>query len=84
MTRVINTQDIDRVMVGLSFNHMEKRSVKAALAVKLSELIKKRSVSSAEAAASMSIIRPQVRNDKSLNISPERLMQILVPLGQHI
>lgn len=62
-------------------------SAKAALALKLNEVIEGRDLSQAEAAAITGMSQPkvsQVRHYKLQNISLERLMQALVALDQHV
>lgn len=87
MTRKANPQDADNVLVGIGFNDAEKPSAKTALAVKLNDIIDKRSLSQTEAAAITGMTQPkisQVRHYKLQNISLERLMQALVSLDQHV
>ena len=87
MTRKANPQGTDNVLVDLGFNDAEELSAKAALAVKLNELIDKRNLSQTEAAAITGMTQPkvsQVRRYKLQNISLERLMQALVSLDQHV
>lgn len=87
MTRKANPQGTDNVLADLSFDDAEELSAKAALAVKLNELIDKRDLSQTEAAAITGMTQPkvsQVRRYKLQNISLERLMQALVSLDQHV
>ena len=75
------------VLVDLGFDDAEELSAKAALALKLNELIEQRGLSQTEAAAITGMTQPkisQVRRYRLQNISLERLMQALVSLGQHI
>ena len=77
----------DNVLVDLGFEDAEEISVKATLALKLTQLIDKRGLSQVEAAAIMGMTQPkvsQVRRYKLQNISLERLMQALVSLDQHV
>ena len=87
MTRKANPQGTDNVLADLGFDDAEELSAKAALAVKLNELIDKRDLSQTEAAAITGMTQPkvsQVRRYKLQNISLERLMQALVSLDQHV
>lgn len=87
MTRKAYPQGTDNVLVDLGFNDSEELSAKAALAVKLNDLIDKRNLSQTEAAAITGMTQPkvsQVRRYKLQNISLERLMQALVSLDQHV
>lgn len=82
-----NPQGTDNVLVDLDFDDAEELSAKAALAVKLNELINKRGLSQTEAATVTGMTQPkvsQVRRYKLQNISLERLMQALVSLDQHV
>jgi predicted XRE-type DNA-binding protein len=77
----------DNVLVDLGFNDAEELSAKAALAVKLNDLIDKRGLSQTEAANITGMTQPkvsQVRRYKLQNISLERLMQALVSFDQHV
>lgn len=87
MTRKANAQGTDNVLADLGFDDAEELSAKAALAVKLNELIDKRDLSQTEAAAITGMTQPkvsQIRRYKLQNISLERLMQALVSLDQHV
>lgn len=87
MTRKDYPQGVDNVLADLGFADAEEMSVKAILAVKLNELIDKRSLSQTEAAHITGMTQPkvsQVRRYKLQNISLERLMQALVSLDQHV
>ncbi len=87
MTRKANPQGTDNVLADLGFDDAEELSAKAALAVKLNELIDKRDLSQTEAAAITGMTQPkvsQVRRYKLQNISLERLMQALVSLDQQV
>ena len=87
MTRKVNPQGTDNVLADLGFDDAQELSAKAALAVKLNELIEKRDLSQTEAAAITGMTQPkvsQVRRYKLQNISLERLMQALVSLDQHV
>lgn len=87
MTRKANSQGADNALADLGFDDAEELSAKAALAVKLNELIDKRNLSQTEAAAITGMTQPkvsQVRRYKLQNISLERLMQALVALDQRV
>ena len=78
MTRKDHPQGTDNVLADLGFEDAEELSAKAVLAVKLNELIDKRSLSQTEAAHITGMTQPkvsQVRRYKLQNISLERLMQ---------
>lgn len=80
-------QGTDNVLLDLGFDDAEELSTKAALALKLNELIDQRGLSQTEAAAITGMTQPkvsQVRRYKLQNISLERLMQALVSLDQHV
>lgn len=85
MARKDNPQGTDNVLLDLGFNDAEELSAKAALALKLNELIDRRGLSQNETAAITGMTQPkvsQVRRYKLQNISLERLMQALVSLDQ--
>ncbi len=87
MVRKDNPQGTDNVLLDLGFDDAEELSAKAALALKLNELIAKRRLSQTEAATITGMTQPkvsQVRRYKLQNISLERLMQALVSLDQHV
>lgn len=87
MTRKDNPQGTDNVLHDLGFDDAEELSVKAALALKLNELIDQRGLSQNETAAITGMTQPkvsQVRRYKLQNISLERLMQALVSLDQRV
>jgi predicted XRE-type DNA-binding protein len=80
-------QGTDNVLLDLGFDDASDLSAKAALALKLNELIDQRSLSQTETAAITGMTQPkvsQVRRYKLQNISLERLMQALVSLDQHV
>jgi predicted XRE-type DNA-binding protein len=80
-------QGADNVLRDLGFDDAEELSAKAALALKLNELIDHRGLSQAETAAITGMTQPkvsQVRRYKLQNISLERLMQALVSLDQRV
>jgi predicted XRE-type DNA-binding protein len=84
---VKNPKGTRNVLVDLGFEDAEELSVKAALAVKLNELIDKRGLSQTDTATITGMTQPkisQVRNYKLQNISLERLMHALVSLDQHV
>jgi predicted XRE-type DNA-binding protein len=87
MRRKTHRRSTDNVLVDLGFDDAEELSAKAALALKLNELIDKRGLSQMEAATITGMTQPkvsQVRRYKLQNISLERLMQALVSLDQRI
>ncbi|MDE3071632.1 helix-turn-helix domain-containing protein [Dyella sp. KRB-257] len=87
MARKDNPQGTDNVLLDLGFDDAEELSAKAALALKLNELIDRRGLSQNEAAAITGMTQPkvsQVRRYKLQNISLERLMQALVSLDQRV
>lgn len=87
MARKDRPQGTDDVLADLEFAEAKELSVKAVLAVKLNELIDKRSLSQIDAAHITGMTQPkvsQVRRYKLQNISLERLMQALVSLDQHV
>jgi predicted XRE-type DNA-binding protein len=77
----------ENMLVNLGFVALGELSVKAALALKLNDLIAQRKLSQMEAAALTGMTQPkvsQVRRYKLQNISLERLMQALVSLDQRV
>lgn len=82
-----NPRGTRNVLVSLGFEDAEELSAKAALALKLNELIDQRSLSQTDAAGIIGMTQPkvsQVRRYQLQNISLERLMQALVSLDQHV
>jgi predicted XRE-type DNA-binding protein len=87
MNRNDPPQGTDNVLLDLGFDDAEELSAKAALALKLNELIDRRGLSQTEAATITGMTQPkvsQVRRYKLQNISLERLMQALVSMDQHV
>ena len=87
MSRKDTPQGTDNVLLDLGFDDAEELSAKAALALKLNELIDQRDLSQTEAAHITGMTQPkvsQVRRYKLQNISLERLMRALVSLDQHV
>jgi predicted XRE-type DNA-binding protein len=87
MSRKGKRQGTDNVLVDLGFEDADELSAKAALALKLNELVDKRGLSQVQAAGITGMTQPkisQVRRYKLQNISLERLMQALVSLDQHV
>ena len=87
MSRKDNPQGIDNVLVDLGFDEADELSAKAALALKLNQLIDKRGLNQTEAAAITGMTQPkvsQVRRYRLQNISLERLMQALVSFDQRV
>jgi predicted XRE-type DNA-binding protein len=76
MTRKHPPRGTDNVLVEPGFDDAEELSVKAALALKLNELVEKRGRVQPEDS--------QLRRYKLQNISLERLMQALVSLDQRV
>ncbi len=77
----------DNVLVDLGFEDAEELTAKAALALKLNDLIEKRCLSQTQVAAITGMTQPkvsQVRRYKLQNISLERLMRALVSLDQRV
>ncbi len=87
MKRKDKIQGTDNVLVDLGFEDAKELSAKAALAVKLNELIEARGLNQTEVAGIIGMTQPkvsQVRRYRLQNISLERLMQALVSLDQHV
>ena len=87
MARKTNPQGTDNVLADLGFDDAEELTAKAALALKLNDLIDQRGLSQTEAAVIIGMTQPkvsQVRRYKLQNISLERLMQALVSLDQRV
>ncbi len=87
MKRKDHPPGITNVLLDLGFDDAEELSAKAALAVKLNQLIDKRGLTQIETAALTGMTQPkvsQIRRYKLQNISLERLMQALVALDQHV
>lgn len=87
MNRNSHPQGVANVLLDLGLDDAEELSAKAALALKLNELIDLRGLNQTEAAAITGMTQPkvsQVRRYKLQNISLERLMQALVSLDQHV
>lgn len=87
MARKDNPHGTDNVLLDLGFDDAEELSAKAALALKLNEVIDRRGLSQTETAAIIGMTQPkvsQVRRYKLQNISLERLMQALVSLDQRV
>lgn len=87
VTRIDHPQGTDNVLLDLGFDDAEELSAKAALALKLNELIDQRGLSQIAAAAITGMSQPkvsQVRRYKLQNISLERLMQALVSMDQQV
>lgn len=87
MNRDDRSQGSSNLTVNVDFTDAHEPPAKAALALKLNELIDQRGLSQVEAAAIIGMTQPkvsQVRRYKLQNISLERLMQALVSLDQHV
>ena len=79
-------QGTDNVLLDLGFDDAEGLSVKAALALKLNELIDQRGLGQAEAAHITGMTPPevsQVRRYRLQNIAQRRLMQALTRMSYH-
>src|SRR3546814_2074779 len=86
MIRTVPPRGTDNVLLDLGFADAEELSAKAALALKLNELIDQRGLSQTDAATIIGMTQPkvsQVRRYKLQNISLERLMQALVRSEEH-
>ncbi|WP_321859758.1 helix-turn-helix transcriptional regulator [Burkholderia cenocepacia] len=87
MNRKTHPRGTDNVLVDLGFDDAKELTAKAALALKLNDLIDKRGLSQIETAAITGMTQPkvsQIRRYKLQNISLERLMEALVSLDQHV
>ncbi|PTB16910.1 XRE family transcriptional regulator [Trinickia symbiotica] len=87
MSRKVIPRGTGNVLLDLGFHDAEELSAKAALALKLNNLIDQRGLSQTEAAAITGMTQPkvsQIRRYKLQNISLERLMHALVSLDQHV
>lgn len=87
MSRNDRFPDSANLAMDVDVDDAQELSAKAALALKLNELIDQRGLSQMEAAAITGMTQPkvsQVRRYKLQNISLERLMQALVSLDQHV
>ncbi|HWK61601.1 MAG TPA: helix-turn-helix transcriptional regulator [Eoetvoesiella sp.] len=82
-----SSQGTANVLADLGFDDARELSAKAALAVKVNDLIDKRGLTQMEVATIIGMAQSkvsQIRRYKLQNISLERLMQALVSLGQHV
>ncbi|WP_028731120.1 helix-turn-helix domain-containing protein [Pandoraea sp. E26] len=87
MAHIAPPKGTDNVLADLGFEDAEELTAKAALALKLNELIDQRGLNQTETAVITGMTQPkvsQVRRYKLQNISLERLMQALVSLDQHV
>jgi predicted XRE-type DNA-binding protein len=87
MNRKNYFQGTDNVLVDLSFDDAPALTAKAALALKLNDLIDRSSLTHIEAAPYIGMtltMISQVRRYKLKNISLERLIHALVLLDQHV
>lgn len=87
MSHIDHPEGIENVLFDLGFEDAEELSAKAALALKLNEVIDQRGLTQTQAAVLTGMTQPkvsQVRRYKLRNISLERLMQALVALDQHV
>ncbi|MGL6428643.1 helix-turn-helix domain-containing protein [Aeromonas hydrophila] len=86
MSRNDTPQGTDNVLLDLGFDDAEGLSAKAALALKLNELIGQRSLGQTEAAHIIGMTQPevsQVHRYKLQNISLERLVHALARMSYH-
>jgi len=86
MSRHDAPQGTDNVLLNLGFDDAGALSAKAALALKLNELIDQRGLGQPEAAHTIGMTQPevsQVRRYKLQNISLERLMQALARMSYY-
>lgn len=87
MTATNLCQGTDNVLVDLGFEDAKELSAKAALALKINQLVESRGLLQSEAARITGMSQPkmsQIRCYKLQNISLERLMQALVSLDQRV
>ena len=87
MPHIATPKGTDSMLADLGIDDAEEHPAKAALALKLNELIDQRGLNQTETAAITGMTQPkvsQVRRYKLQNISLERLMQTLVSLDQHV
>jgi predicted XRE-type DNA-binding protein len=87
MSRKGESRGVSNVLADLGFEDAEELSAKAALALKLNQLIDKRGFNQVQVAVLTGMTQPkvsQVRRYKLQNISLERLMQALVSLDQRV
>lgn len=78
---------VDNVLVDLGFDDAQELSTKAALALKLNQLIEQKQLTQTQAAALTGLAQPKIsliRNYKLQNISLERLMHALTALDQRV
>lgn len=92
MTRKANkaktqARGTDNVLADLGFPDAGELTAKAILAKKINDIVARRGLTQADAAALLAMPQPKVsaiRNYKLRGISLERLMQALTALGQHV
>ena len=87
MARKIFSSGTDNVLLDLGLEDADQLSSKALLAMKINELVDRRSLSQSQVAGLIGMSQPkvsQIRNYKLLNISLERLMHALVSLDQRV
>jgi len=87
MKHTKDREGTDNVLQDLGFADAKELSAKAALALKINQLLASRRLNQMEAAAITGMSQPkvsQVRRYKLQNISLERLMQALVSLDQRV
>ena len=87
MTQDDLPQGTDKVLADLGFDDAEDLSARAALAMKLNDIIGQRKLTQVQVASLTGMTQPevsQVRRYKLQNISLERLMEALVSLDQQV
>jgi len=87
MTQDDLPQGTDDVLADLGFDDAEDLSARAALAMKLNDIIGQRKLTQVQVASLTGMTQPkvsQVRRYKLQNISLERLMEALVSLDQQV
>lgn len=87
MTSKRHARGTDNVLADLGFDDAQELSTKAALAIKLNELIEQSGLNQLQAAKITGMTQPkvsQVRRYQLQNISLERLMRALVSFDQHV
>ena len=87
MTQNDLPEGTENVLADLGFDDAKDLSAKAALAMKLNDIISERKLTQAQVASITGMTQPkvsQIRRYKLQNISLERLMEALVSLDQRI
>jgi predicted XRE-type DNA-binding protein len=84
---VRKSRGTENVLADLGFPDAEELSAKTILAKKINDILLRRGLTQAEAAAVCGMPQPKIsaiRNYKLRGISLERLMQVLTALGQNV